>query len=81
MEAPRCAQGIGELAADVGDLAYRQEGRHGEQREEGKQAAVELACGHHGGAGDDDRQAAQARRHLEDGHLDREVAEEGRRAW
>ena len=78
VEAPRCAQGIGELAADVGDLAHRQEGRHGREREEGKEAAVEVARGHHGGACDDDRQAAQTRRHLEDGHLDREVAEEGK---
>ena len=41
VDAARGAERVGELAADLGDLPHRHEGRHGEQREERQHAAVE----------------------------------------
>ena len=78
IDAPRGAQRVGELAADLGDLRHRQEGRHGEDGEQRQQAGIDARrCCDSSGAGHDDGEAAQAGQHFEDGVLQRELAEEG----
>ena len=69
-------QGLGQLAADIGDLRDRQEGRHGHQGQQRQHRAVEAAALGQPGAGDDDRQTAQAGHHLQESRLQRQVAEE-----
>ena len=74
VEAPRRAEGIRKLAADMGDLGDRQEGGHGEDGEQRQHGRVEVTgldpehTPHHHG------EAAEAGRRLDQRGLEREVA-------
>ena len=69
VEAPRRAQGVGELAPDLGDLRDRQEGGHRQQGQERQQPGIDRAVRGKRGADDDHRQAAEAGEGLEQGAL------------
>ncbi len=75
MDPARGAQGIGELAAHLGDLGDGQEGRHGEQGEQGQDAAVEAAVKGQNAADHDDREPAEPGHHLLQRCLHGEVAQ------
>ena len=77
IDAPRGAQRVGKLAADLGDLGHRQEGGHGEDGEQRQQPGIDGAALRQQGAGHDHGEAAQAGQHFQDGVLQRELAEEG----
>ena len=77
IDAPRGAQRVGELAADLGDLRHRQEGRHGEDGQQRQQAGIDRALLGERRARHDDGQAAQPDQHFEHGLLRGELAEEG----
>jgi hypothetical protein len=66
------AQGVGELAADLGHLPQRDERREREQREERQHGRVEPARGDERGAGRDHGEPAPARH----GVLTRQVGQE-----
>ena len=75
IETARCAEGVGELAADVRDLRDRQERRHGEQREQRQQRRIEAARDHELGARHHHGETAEAGGDLEQSGLHGEIAE------
>ena len=74
VEAPRRAQRVRELAADMGDLGDRQEGRHGEDGEQRQPRRLQLAGGDPGRTAHHHGKAAEAGRRLDQRHLEGEVA-------
>ena len=77
VEPPGRAQRVGELAADVGDLRDWQEGRHSQQHEKRQRRGIERALGDQRGPGNDNAEAAEPGRHLQERGLGSEVGEEG----
>ena len=73
----RGAQGVGELAPDLGDLPDGDERRHGEQRQQRKHAGVEAAGGDERGTRRHHGQAAEAGGHFLKHGLARQILQKG----
>ncbi len=74
VDAPRRAQRVGELAADLRDLRHRQERRHRQQGEQGQHGRIDRTLPHQQRAGDHDGEAAEAGEDLEQAALQGQLA-------
>ena len=71
------AEGVGELATDVGDLGDWHECGHCKEREQWQESGIQLAAGDERGAGYDHCETAKSRCDFERDRLHGEVAIEG----